>query len=169
MKYFSISGAIDLEVQVSNPPTWIIGPALGEKSLIGDPTDTLKVCPTRAKPTASVLSTDGYAAQMMAGALSVGNWNSVLGTTLALKGVTPDLIKDLAGAVYSHRSPDGNWLPGGASSAGAGSDRQALRRARSGTLETQAAEREPASVVTYPLHGRWERFPFIASEAAEGK
>jgi hypothetical protein len=27
------------------------------------------------------------------------------------------------------------------------------------TLETQAAECEPASVVTYPLHGRGERSP----------
>jgi hypothetical protein len=85
VKYFRISGAIDLEIQVSNLPAWIIEPALGEKSLIGNPTDMLKVCPTRAKPTASVLSTDGYAAQMMAGALRVGNWNSVVGTTLASK------------------------------------------------------------------------------------
>jgi hypothetical protein len=67
----------------------------------------LKACRTRAKPTASVLPTDGYAAQMVAGALSVANWNSVLGTTLALKGVTPDLIKDLAGAVCSH--PFARW------------------------------------------------------------
>jgi len=26
--------------------------------------------------------------------------------------VTSDLIRDPAGVVYSHRSPDGNWLPG---------------------------------------------------------
>lgn len=32
-------------------------------------------------------------------------------------------------------------------------------------LGRQAAEREPASVVTYPLHGRGERFPFVAPEA----
>ncbi len=64
--------------------------------------------------------TDGCAAQMGAGALSVGSWNSVLGTTLVFKGVTSELIKDPAGVVYSHRSPDGNWLPGGASSSGAG-------------------------------------------------
>ena len=56
----------------------------------------------------------------------------MLGTTLVLKGVTPDLIKDPSGVVYSHRSPDGNWLPGGASSVGAGVILQAFRRARSG-------------------------------------
>ncbi len=33
------------------------------------------------------------------------------------------------------------------------------------SLGARAAEREPASVVTYPLHGQGERFPFIAPEA----
>jgi sugar (pentulose or hexulose) kinase len=64
--------------------------------------------------------TDGCAAQLAAGALSVGHWNSVLGTTLVLKGVAAEAIRDPHGAVYSHRSPDGRWLPGGASSVGAG-------------------------------------------------
>lgn len=58
--------------------------------------------------------TDGCAAQMGAGALDVGSSNCVLGTTLVLKGVNRELISDPAGIVYSHRSPDGNWLPGGA-------------------------------------------------------
>jgi sugar (pentulose or hexulose) kinase len=109
--------------------------------------------------------TDGCAAQMAAGALSVGSWNSVLGTTLVLKGVTPDLIKDPAGVVYSHRSPDGNWLPGGASSVGAGMISRHFPDRDLEALGAQAAGREPASVVAYPLHGRGERFPFIAPEA----
>jgi D-ribulokinase len=109
--------------------------------------------------------TDGCAAQLAAGALSVGSWNSVLGTTLVLKGVTPDLIRDPAGIVYSHRSPDGNWLPGGASSVGAGAISRYFRERDLEVLGTQAAEREPAGIVTYPLHGRGERFPFIAPDA----
>ena len=109
--------------------------------------------------------TDGCASQMAAGALGVGSWNSVLGTTLVLKGVTPDLIKDPAGVVYSHRSPDGNWLPGGASSSGAGAISKHFPERDLEALGALAAEREPASVVTYPLHGRGERFPFIAPEA----
>jgi D-ribulokinase len=109
--------------------------------------------------------TDGCAAQMAAGAFSVGSWNCVLGTTLVLKGVTPDLIKDPSGVVYSHRSPDGNWLPGGASSAGAGVISKLFPERDLEALGTQAAEREPATVVTYPLHGRGERFPFIAPQA----
>ena len=109
--------------------------------------------------------TDGCAAQMGAGALGVGSWNVVLGTTLVLKGVTPDLIKDPGGVVYSHRSPDGNWLPGGASSTGAGAVSKFFPGADLDALAIQAAGREPASVVTYPLHARGERFPFIAPEA----
>ena len=109
--------------------------------------------------------TDGCAAQMASGALSVGSWNCVLGTTLVLKGVTPDLIKDPSGVVYSHRSPDGNWLPGGASSVGAGVISKLFPDRDLEALGRQAAEREPASVVTYPLHGRGERFPFIAPQA----
>ncbi len=44
----------------------------------------------------------------------------MLGTTLVLKGVTRELIRDPLGAVYSHKAPNGDWLPGGASSTGAG-------------------------------------------------
>ena len=64
--------------------------------------------------------TDSCAAQISAGALEEGSWNSVIGTTLALKGVTPKLLRDPGGVVYCHRHPDGGWLPGGASSTGAG-------------------------------------------------
>ena len=109
--------------------------------------------------------TDGCAAQLASGALRPGSWNSVLGTTLVVKGVSRELLRDPSGVVYSHRSPDGGWLPGGASSTGAGvlalhyagRDLQALDRA--------ASTREPSSVVAYPLAARGERFPFMAPEA----
>ncbi len=109
--------------------------------------------------------TDGCAAQLGAGALEVGAWNSVLGTTLVLKGVTKHLLDDPLGVVYSHRAPHGGWLPGGASSTGAGvltahypgRDLEELNRA--------AASREPAGVIAYPLVSRGERFPFTAPDA----
>ncbi|MBW3591710.1 MAG: carbohydrate kinase, partial [Actinobacteria bacterium] len=62
--------------------------------------------------------TDACAAQLAAGAGEPGHFVSVLGTTLVLKGVSAGLIKDPSGVVYSHRHPDGWWLPGGASSVG---------------------------------------------------
>ena len=109
--------------------------------------------------------TDGCAAQIAAGALSLGAWNSVLGTTLVLKGVAPEPVRDPHGAVYSHRSPDGRWLPGGASSVGAGVLSERFPDRDLEELDRRAAEREPARVVSYPLVSRGERFPFTAPDA----
>ena len=109
--------------------------------------------------------TDGCAAQLAAGALEVGSWNSVLGTTLVLKGVSPEPVRDPLGAVYSHRAPDGSWLPGGASSVGAGVLSQRFHDRDLAELDRRAADREPAGVLAYPLASRGERFPFAAPEA----
>ncbi len=109
--------------------------------------------------------TDSCAAQIGAGALSVGSWNSVLGTTLAFKGVTQELIRDPAGVMYSHRSPDGGWLPGGASGAGASILSIYFPDRDLDALGTQAMGREPASIVAYPLASSGERFPFSVPEA----
>ncbi|HUR01549.1 MAG TPA: FGGY family carbohydrate kinase [Nonomuraea sp.] len=140
-------------------------------------------------------TTDGCAAQLGAGAMTPGSWNSVMGTTLVLKGVTSELIHDPLGVVYSHRAPDGSWLPGGASSTGAGvltrdfagrdldalSAEAAIRfgpavtrgssiaatgRSASATSGTAGtAETAVELPVTYPLVSRGERFPFVAPEA----
>ena len=109
--------------------------------------------------------TDSCAAQIGAGALSLGSWNSVLGTTLAFKGVTQELIRDPAGVMYSHRSPDGGWLPGGASGSGAGVLSIYFPDRDLDALSTQAMQREPASIVAYPLASYGERFPFSVPTA----
>ncbi len=62
--------------------------------------------------------TDGCAGQIATGAVEPGQFVGVLGTTYVLKGVTRELVTDPAGALYSHRHPDGWWLPGGASNTG---------------------------------------------------
>ncbi|MFI6536173.1 FGGY-family carbohydrate kinase [Nonomuraea sp. NPDC050547] len=90
-------------------------------------------------------TTDGCAAQLGAGAIRVGSWNSVLGTTLVLKGVTRDLIHDPLGVVYSHRAPDGSWLPGGASSTGTGVLSTALPGRDLTALSHEAATRDQAA------------------------
>ncbi len=109
--------------------------------------------------------TDGCAAQLASGALGVGSWSSVLGTTLVLKGVSREPIRDPSGAVYAHRSPDGHWLPGGACNVGAGVLTARFPGRDLRTLDRLAAEHEPASALAYPLVARGERFPFIAPEA----
>lgn len=112
--------------------------------------------------------TDGCAAQIAARALRPGSWSSALGTTLVIKGSTGALVHDASGAVYCHRNPDGGWLPGGASSVGAGAVRESfpgLDAAGLDRVTTQAAALVPVPGVVYPLTGTGERFPFVAPSA----
>lgn len=116
-------------------------------------------------------TTDGCASQLGAGALAEGDWHSVIGTTLVLKGVTDTLLHDEAGAIYSHRSPvDGQWLPGGASSIGARAVSSLFPGADLDQLERAAARRWMADRATvpvcYPLVGAGERFPFVRPDAS---
>jgi sugar (pentulose or hexulose) kinase len=109
--------------------------------------------------------TDGCAAQVAARALRPGSWSTALGTTLVVKGATTQLLHDPSGAVYCHLNPDGGWLPGGASSTGAGIVARDFAGHDLDAL-TAAAERHlPSGGVTYPLAGEGERFPFVAPDA----
>ncbi|QKV92643.1 carbohydrate kinase [Streptomyces sp. NA02950] len=108
--------------------------------------------------------TDGCAGQLATGAVRPGQFAGILGTTYVLKGVTRELVTDPSGALYSHRHPDGWWLPGGASNTGG----EALARVpadRLPALDRAAADRGPASVIAYPLRREGERFPFVSGAA----
>ncbi|MEU6042716.1 FGGY-family carbohydrate kinase [Streptomyces griseus] len=108
--------------------------------------------------------TDGCAGQIATGAVEPGRFVGVLGTTYVLKGVSADLVRDPTGAFYSHRHPDGWWLPGGASNTGG----ECLARtapARLPALDAAAAARGPASYTRYPLCREGERFPFVSGAA----
>jgi sugar (pentulose or hexulose) kinase len=109
--------------------------------------------------------TDGCAAQIAARALAPGSWSSALGTTLVVKGATAELLRDPSGSVYCHRNPDGGWLPGGASSIGAGIIVQEFADADLDALTSQAKGFDPAPGICYPLAGSGERFPFVAPAA----
>ena len=109
--------------------------------------------------------TDGCASQVASGAVRPGQWNTTLGTTMVIKGVTEQEVADPEGAVYNHRHPDGYWMPGGASNTGAdwvshffaGHDLQELGRL--------AGERLPSEYLAWPLLQQGERFPFFAPQA----
>ena len=108
--------------------------------------------------------TDGCASQVASGAVQPGDWNTTIGTTLVVKGVTTREVRDPEGRLYSHRHPEGYWMPGGASnigadwvSAGFADDLPALTRA--------AANLIPTGLIAYPLLQQGERFPFIAPQA----
>lgn len=108
--------------------------------------------------------TDGCAGQIATGAVEPGRFVGVIGTTYVLKGVSEHLVRDATGAFYSHRHPDGWWLPGGASNTG-GECLAGVAPARLPALDAAAAARGPASYVRYPLCRDGERFPFVSGAA----
>lgn len=110
--------------------------------------------------------TDGCAGQFAAGAAAPGQWVSVLGTTLVLKGVTQAPIADPMGRVYSHHHPDGYWLPGGASNIGGAALASRFASRDLATLDHLAAAVAPSGLLIYPLVGKGERFPFVRPDAA---
>lgn len=108
--------------------------------------------------------TDGCASQFASGAVHPGEWNTTIGTTLVIKGVTKNKIVDPLGRLYSHRHPEGYWMPGGASNTGAdwvsldfSSDLEHLNR--------EAKELIPTGHIAWPLRQEGERFPIVASHA----
>ncbi|MCX7704964.1 MAG: FGGY-family carbohydrate kinase [bacterium] len=109
--------------------------------------------------------TDGCASQISTGAITPGEWNSTLGTTLVIKGVTEKILKDPLGRIYNHKHPDGWWLPGGASNTGGECIMRRFERSKWQYLENRAENIAPTDKLCWPLTGKGERFPFIHNEA----
>ncbi|MCM8758200.1 MAG: FGGY-family carbohydrate kinase [Candidatus Omnitrophica bacterium] len=109
--------------------------------------------------------TDGCASQVATGAVFPGEWNSTLGTTLVIKGVTEKILKDPLGRIYNHRHPDGWWLPGGASNTGGECILRRFERSKWEYLEKKAEELAPTDKICWPLVGKGERFPFVNPNA----
>lgn len=108
--------------------------------------------------------TDGCASQIASGAVQLGDWNTTIGTTLVIKGVTRKEIKDPGDRIYSHRHPEGFWMPGGASNTGADWVTREFSENLAG-LNEQAGQLIPTGQLAYPLRQDGERFPFIAPQA----
>jgi len=110
-------------------------------------------------------ATDGCTSQFSTGAVSPGDWNSTLGTTLVVKGVSEQLICDPLGRIYSHRHPEGHWLPGAASTTGGEAISVRFAGQSLDALNAQVLSSAPTSLIIYPLVRKGERFPFLNSEA----
>jgi sugar (pentulose or hexulose) kinase len=108
--------------------------------------------------------TDGCAAQIASGAVQIGDWNTTIGTTLVVKGVTTQEINDPQGRLYCHRHPEGYWMPGGASNTGADWVTRDFGTSLK-ELTEQAAKLVPTKYLAWPLKQQGERFPFIAPQA----
>lgn len=103
--------------------------------------------------------TDGCASQLASGAINPGDWNTTIGTTLVIKGVTRSLVPDPKGRIYSHRHPDGYWMPGGASNIGGDCLEINFRREELPVLNREIAGKGPSGLIIYPLQKHEERFP----------
>jgi sugar (pentulose or hexulose) kinase len=108
--------------------------------------------------------TDGCASQIASGAVNPGEWNTTIGTTLVVKGVTTKEIKDPEGRLYNHRHPEDFWMPGGASNTGADWVTKEFQDDLS-RMEEQSSQLIPTGLMAYPLLQEGERFPFIAPQA----
>lgn len=108
--------------------------------------------------------TDGCASQIAAGAVRLGDWNTTIGTTLVLKGVTDVVLYDEAGSIYCHKHPEGYWMPGGASNIGADWVHDFSKEEVDGGSVLDG-ELEPSALLYYPLKVKGERFPFISKTA----
>lgn len=104
--------------------------------------------------------TDSTAGFLATGAARDGEFAVCLGTTLAFKGISKNLIRDEDGVVYCHRHPGGGWLPGGASNVGGACLKKQFAGRNLEELDHQAMPRFPTSTLSYPLVEVGERFPF---------
>jgi sugar (pentulose or hexulose) kinase len=108
--------------------------------------------------------TDGCASQIASGAVKPGDWNTTIGTTLVVKGVTKSKVVDPLGRVYSHRHPQGYWMPGGASNTGA--DWISLDfRSDLGEWNVAAERLIPTGKIAWPLLQEGERYPILVPQA----
>lgn len=109
--------------------------------------------------------TDGCASQIAAGSIRPGDWNTTIGTTMVIKGVTLKPIHDPLGRIYNHKHPQGYWMPGGASNTGADWISTDYHGENLEHLNHLAENLVPTPWIVYPLKQAGERFPFLSTEA----
>lgn len=115
-------------------------------------------------------ASDGTASLFASGAGSLGDFNTCLGSTLIIKGISSEVVHDARGVIYCHRHPAGFWLPGGAGNVGCSALNREFapdpgtRRATLQALDAAADTWLPSPVLMYPLgDAAEERFPFKKS------
>lgn len=105
-------------------------------------------------------ATDGYTSALAACAVEPGDWASIIGTTMIIKGVAKECLHDSNGAVYCHKHPEGWWMPGSASNSGGYCLNVWFGKENLPNLNKQVQTSYPTGALIYPLIGKGERFPF---------
>ncbi|RNL87206.1 carbohydrate kinase [Sinomicrobium pectinilyticum] len=126
--------------------------------------ETAQALGFKNRPKVTTGITDGCASQIASGAIYPGTWNTTIGTTLVIKGVTQKQMIDPVGRFYSHKHPQGYWMPGGAGNIGADWVSRDFGKGLD-LVEREAADNIPTGKMSFPLVQKGERFPFIAPEA----
>jgi hypothetical protein len=103
-------------------------------------------------------TTDSNAAAIAAGARSLGDAVTSLGSTLALKLISPQPVRDGKSGVYSHRIGN-RWLAGGASNSGGAVLRQYFTDDEIARLSVRIDPAVATGLHYYPLPRPGERFP----------
>lgn len=122
----------------------------------------------RLSPKVSVTAgaTDGTAAFYASGAERPGDVSSTLGTTLVVRSISENHVKDPLGRVYCHLHPEGFWLPGGASNTGGECLTHFFPHDDLASWDEKVAQSPlPSPLIVYPLVRKGERFPFAHPQA----
>lgn len=109
-------------------------------------------------------ATDSTTGFYSSGAGKIGDWNTTLGTVLGVRGISERFIPDPQNLLYTHKHPEGYWLPGAASNTGG----EALRLFFGNDLasfDRQIESMAPTGAVVYPLVRKSEKFPFYSHNA----
>lgn len=116
---------------------------------------------TGLSPTCRIVAgtTDSIAGFLAAGAEQPGEAVTSLGTTLALKLISPTALFSTAHGVYSHRFED-CFLAGGASNCGAGILGRYFTAEQIEELSTHLDPDQDTGLGYYPLPSPGERFPY---------
>lgn len=102
--------------------------------------------------------TDGCTGFLSTGCSKEGDWCTTIGTTMVIKGLSKQYIKD--DVFYSHKHPDDLWMPGGASNIGAKWVSHYGFDENLDYYNEYARNNRIAKQFHYPLVGMGERFPF---------
>lgn len=106
--------------------------------------------------------TDGCTGLLSTGCAKEGDWCTTIGTTMVIKGLSQEYVKD--DVFYSHKHPDNLWMPGGASNIGAKWVSYHDFDKNIDYFNKYAYENLLAEQFHYPLIGKGERFPFQDQE-----